>query len=102
MGVARGGWEISPPFIRTDHLDPTQLARLRAVQRADWKCGAGLLGVALIACAIDLFGTGPYFYEPSGNTAGGVVLVAVLVGLVVIIALLVRHATLSRALRKLN
>lgn len=84
------------------HVDGTELARLRAVQHADWKCGTGLLGVALVAYAVKLFGTDAYFSESSGNIVGGVVLIAGVVGLVVVIALFVRHVTLSRALRKLD
>ena len=98
IGVARS----DSPFGGIKHVDGTELARLRAVQHADWKCGTGLLVVALMAYAANLFGTGAYFFEASGNIGGGVLLIAGVVGLVVVIALFVRHVTLSHALRKLD
>jgi hypothetical protein len=102
IGFARSGWRIAPPPSRTTHDDGTEVARVRAIQRADWKCAAGLLGVAFVAYALKHYGTGAYFDEPSGNIAGGMLLVAVLVGLITIIALIARQLTLSRALRKLE
>jgi uncharacterized membrane protein len=102
IGFARSGWPIGPLLGRTGQIDGTELTRLRAVQRADWKCGAGLLGVALVAYVTNRLGTGKYFNEPSGNISGGVLLISAVVGLVIVVALIVRHVTLLHALRKLE
>lgn len=102
IGCARYDWRIAPPVNKTRHVDRTELARIRALQRADWTCAVLLIVVALVAYISPLFGAGPYFNEPSGNIAGGVLLIAGIVSLATIIALLVRHLTVSRALRKLD
>ena len=76
--------------------------RRRAMQQVDWKCGAVLTGLALVALSTKLVGRGAYYDEPSGNIGGGVLLIAGVVGLIVFIALIVRHVYLSRALRELD
>ena len=98
IGFARSRRLVAPPSSRAG----TEQARLRTLQHADWKCGAGLLGVALAVYAANLFGTGVYFNEPSGNLSGGVLLITGVVGLAIIIALIIRHVMLSHALRKLD
>ena len=61
---------------------------------------AALFGVALVAVVASLLGTGPAFTEPSGNAVGGAMLVAVIVLVVVLLTLFLRHALVSRALRR--
>ncbi len=79
-----------------------ELARGRALRRADWSCAAVLLGIALIAFVAGRAGSGPLFTEPSGNRAGGIVLMAIIVFVVLLVALIVREIVLSRALRRLE
>ena len=102
MGFARKRRAKARPNDRTSNAGGTELMRRRAVQQADWKCGAVLLGLALVAYATTLIGNGAYYDEPSGNMAGGVLLIAGVVGSIVFIALIVRHVYLSHALRELN
>ena len=75
------------------------LERLRIVQRVDWQCAASLIGVALVAIAASRLGTGPAFTEPSGNAAGAVLLIAMIVFAVVLVTLFFRHVIVSRRLR---
>src|SRR5215472_16418388 len=73
-----------------------EMQRIKAIRRVDWRCAALLLCVALFAFALSLIGTGPFFTEPSGNVAGGIVLIAQIVLLIVGIVLGIRHMDLSR------
>ena len=76
--------------------------RLQAIRRADWKCAAWLCCIALAAFALSVLGSGPFFTEPSGNTAGGAVLISGVVGLLLAIVLIIRYMNLSRALRAMD
>lgn len=76
--------------------------RLRILQRFDWQCAAALLGAALVGVAASRLGAGPAFTEPSGNAAGGALLIAAIVLAVVLLTLSVRCGIVSRALRKLD
>jgi uncharacterized membrane protein len=76
--------------------------RLKAIRRADWISAALLLCLALVAFALTLIETGPFFTERSGNIAGAMVLISMIVGLIVAIVLLIRLVALSRALRALG
>jgi CBS domain containing-hemolysin-like protein len=82
--------------------DVAEQTRLRALQRTDYKCSAGLLVTALLALGAGTFGSGPWFNEPSGNTPGAVLLITIVVAVMVVIALLGRHMCLSRALQRLE
>ena len=72
------------------------------IRRADWRSAASLLCLALLAFALTLIGSGPLFTEPSGNVAGGVVMIAGILGLILAIVLVIRYTALSRALRGLD
>ena len=74
-------------------------ARARALRRADWSGALALLVIALIALAVGRVGSGPLFTEPSGNRAGGIVLIMITGAIVLLVALVVRHFVLSRSLR---
>ena len=79
-----------------------EVVRRRALRRADRSCAFVLLAVALMAFVVGRVGSGPLFTEPSGNRAGGVVLIVVIGSVVLLAALIVRHFVLSRALRRLK
>jgi len=79
-----------------------KVQRLETIRRADWRSAASLLCLALLAFALTLIGSGPLFTEPSGNVAGGVVLIAGILGLILAIVLVIRYMALSRALRALD
>jgi hypothetical protein len=98
-GLARTARYATRSLGRKSDNQDVELMRVRLVQRADWNCSAGLLAIALVAFATSLIGTGPFFTRPSGNTAGAVILIAALSVIILIIALLVRYLSLSRALR---
>jgi len=83
----------------SERPESVEQTRLRLVQRADRLCGSALLIVALIAAAVAFFGTGPIFTEPSGNAAGGALLIALVMFVLVSALLLIRYVILSRALR---
>jgi hypothetical protein len=74
--------------------------RPRIAQRVDWQCAAALFGIALVAVVASRLATGPAFTEPSGNVVGGALLVAAIVLVVVLLTLFLRHAIVSRALRR--
>ena len=99
VGLAR---TIPAAWWRSRSVDGEDAQRLRIAQRAEWQCAAGLIGVALVAVVASWLGTGPAFTEPSGNVAGGVLLIALLVSGVVLVTLFFRHVIVSHALRKLN
>lgn len=79
-----------------------EIQRLATIRRADWRSAASLLCFALLAYALTLLGRGPFFTEPSGNVAGGVVLIAGILGLILAIVLVIRYIGLSHALRALD
>jgi len=79
-----------------------KIQRLEMIRRADWRSAASLLCLALLAFALTLIGSGPLFTEPSGNVAGGVVMIAGILGLILAIVLVIRYTALSRALRGLD
>jgi len=51
----------------------------------------------LLAFALTLLVDGPFFTKSSGNVAGGVVLIAGILGLILAIVLVIRYISLSRA-----
>jgi hypothetical protein len=102
IGLARTVRLSAGPPGSEARIATTEVERLRRIQRVDWKCSVSLLGVAVVAYVVASLGTGPFFTEPSGNIAGGVLLIAAVVGLVLAILLLIRHIGLSRALRDLD
>ena len=79
-----------------------EIQRLQAIWRADWRSAASLLCLALLAFALTLLGNGPFFTESSGNVAGGVLLIAGILGLILAIVLVIRYIGLLRALRALD
>ena len=97
IGVARTARRA--PFSGRGGGHDDELLRARLIQLADWKCSAGLLATALAAFVTSLIGPGPFFTRPSGNAAGAVLLIAAALAFILIVALLVRHVSLSRALR---
>jgi hypothetical protein len=90
------------PFGRRKPAEAMEYDRLRIAQFADWGCAAGLVGAAVVALAVGRLGTGPAFNEPSGNAAGGFVLITAIVVAAVLLTLSFRHVIVSRALRKLR
>jgi len=102
FGLARTRRHTAALSKRKGEYPAPELLRARLVQRADWYCGGGLVAVALIAFVTSLIGTGRFFTQPSGNTAGAVILIAVVATIILVIALWVRHVRLSRALRDLD
>jgi len=101
IGVARTRRTNAVPSLETS-IPAVAAARLKIIRRADWRCAAWLLCAALVAYASSLVGTGPFFTEPSGNVAGGFLLIAGIVGLILAALLVVRHIGLYRALRDWN
>ena len=83
-------------------VPPDEIKRLVTIRRADWRSAASLLCLAFLAFALTLIGSGPLFTEPSGNVAGGVVLIAGILGLILAIVLVIRYIGLSHALRALD
>jgi uncharacterized membrane protein len=83
-------------------LSAEEIQRLKAIRRADWRSAVLLLGIALLTWTTTLIGRGPFFDERSGNVAGGMLLIAGIVGLILVIVLLIRYMGLSRALRTLE
>jgi hypothetical protein len=80
----------------------SNVGRLLAIRRADWRCARHLLYLAVLLMMISLTSTGAFFTEPSGNVAGGALLIGALVGPLCIVVLVARHRFLSRALRDLE
>src|SRR6266404_6531158 len=91
IGVARAGRTFERPSSTKAGIPAVSVERLRIIRRADWRCAASLLYAALVAYALTLVGTGPLFTEASGNVAGGVLLIAGIVGLILVALHLVRH-----------
>lgn len=83
-------------------LPAEEIQRLKAFRRADWTAAVLLVGIALLALASTLIGSGPIFEEPSGNVADGVLLIAGMVGFILAIVLLIRYMALSHAPRGLD
>jgi hypothetical protein len=99
-GAARG-IPLARSRSRADAADAREeRARRHALRRADWSCSLVLAAIALIALVAGRAGSGPLFTEPSGNRAGGIVLVVIIGSVVLLAALAVRHIVLSRALRR--
>ena len=69
---------------------------------ADWGCALVLFGIALVALGASRVGSGPLFTEPSGNKAGGIVLIVIIGAIVLLVALIVRHFILANAIRRLG
>lgn len=101
IGIARTSGRAPHPGTGTS-ISASDVRRLRIMQRADWRCAAYLLCAALLVLGVSLAGTGPFFSEASGNMAGGVLLIAFIIGLGLLILLFLRHWAISRALRKLE
>jgi hypothetical protein len=98
IGVARTRRTNAGPSLEAS-IPTVAAARLKIIRRADWRCAAWLLCAALVAYALSLVGTGPLFTEPSGNVAGGFLLIAGIVCLILAALLVFRHVGLHRALR---
>jgi FtsH-binding integral membrane protein len=82
--------------------DRSDLAeRARAIRRVDWLLTLALLAIALLAIIVSVVGNGSTFSEPSGNFAGAVVLMAIILFVVVFAALAIRQSVISRARRRL-
>jgi hypothetical protein len=75
---------------------------LRATQGADLLCGTILIAAALIAEVVSRARGGPASGQPSGNTAGGVLAIALATISCVTACLVVRHPTLLHLRRKLD
>jgi hypothetical protein len=102
LGLARTRRNTAALSKRKGEYPAPELLRAQLVRRADWYCGGGLAAVALIAFVTSLIGTGRFFTQPSGNTAGAVILIAVVTTIILVIALWVRHVSLLRAVRNLD
>jgi hypothetical protein len=79
-----------------------EVYRLKALRRADWRSAASLLCIAFLSFALSVAERGTFFTQPSGNTAGGLLLVAAIFGLILALVLSIRYLEVSRALRALN
>jgi len=79
-----------------------EVHRLKALRRADWRSAASLFCIAFLAFALSVTERGTFFTQPSGNTAGGLLLVAAIFGLILALVLLIRYIAVSRALRALD
>src|SRR2546425_10531533 len=91
IGVARTRRSYAGTSNIKASIPTAEAARLKIIRRADWRCAASLLCAALVAYALSLVGTGPFFTEPSGNATGGVLLIASIVGLILAALLVIRH-----------
>ncbi len=77
---------------RQQDIDEARTAQRRVLRRADRRCASGLVGTALACFGLSwLSRTNPVFTEPSGNIAGGVVLIMIATAAIVILALLFRQ-----------
>jgi uncharacterized membrane protein len=101
IGVLRAR-PVSAQDSSNSGVSADEIQRLERIWRADWRSAASLLCLALLAFALTLLGNGPFFTESSGNAAGGLVLIAGILGLILAIVLVIRYIALSRALRDLD
>ena len=101
IGVLRT-WSVSARDSSNGGVSVTEIQRFERIWRADWTSAAFLLCLALLCFALNLLGSGPFFTQPSGNVAGGVVLITGILGLILAIVLVIRYIGLSRALRGLD
>ena len=76
--------------------------RACAIRRIDWISGLVILAIALLDIIFSVVGNGRVFSEPSGNAAGAVVLMALILVIVVFVALVIRQTVIYRARKRLT